>query len=467
MTNPKRIENDFLGHIEIPNIAYFGIHTARTVENLSISGVRHPLELSMAMVQVKKACAQANIELENIPVSKGNAIIKACDIILAGAHSSQFISDVFCGGGGALFNINVNEVIANCAIESMGGAKGDYSMISPFTDVNMSQGDFDVFSSAARLAIITQSQKLVHALNEMKSAFLKKSLEFDFILKAGRTSNRDSVPITLGQEFLTFAEIIKKSAEDIERARERLYFVPLGGGDTGNGTNTHKSFQDSALAHLCDITRLPVKKSENSVELTSFSYDFTLYSSNLKNLSTCLIKICSDLSLMSSGPRTGLSEIFIPETQISSSCIPGKSSPLIPETLLSASIHAISADTAASLAAALGPQNQSVYLPVMIHGLLFCQKILTGAISVFTTKCIPGITANEKKLMEYFENGAGMAALIINKTGFESAGDIAREASATGKSVLQICSERGLFTAEELADMRSPRRITEPGIQFK
>lgn len=465
--SPRRIEKDILGEAEISNLTYYGINTARSIQINNVSGFFEPIEFIMAFVQIKKACAMANMELELMSVEKGGAIIKACEEILAGAHLSQFVTDVFHGGSGVAFNMNANEVIANRALEICGHPRGSYDIISPFDDVNMSQADADVFNSAARIATIASSQKLTAALNEMKSAFLKKSLEFDFLLKPCRANFRDSVPVTLGQEFLTYAEAVKKCVEDIEHARKRLYYLNIGGTEAGTGLNTHPDFMDRAVENTARITGISVEKSEDLVEIAASAYDFMNYSSRLKNLAAALVKISAELSLMASGPAAGLNEINIPPLMPGSSMVPSKYNPVALENLSMVSMQVAGIDHIVTMAAINTPQDLNINMPLITYNLLFGLKIMTAAVITATEKCVAEISANEDVLKTGFENSPALIAALVPRMGYAAAAAVAGEARSLGKTVLQIISEKGLMSSDELETLRAPRRISEPGFRLK
>ncbi|HNY10460.1 MAG TPA: lyase family protein [Candidatus Wallbacteria bacterium] len=461
---PKRIEKDFIGEVEVPNITYFGMQTVRAIESFNASELKEPVEFIISFVQVKKACALANIELEMLSLEKGNAIIKACDEIIAGAHFSQFAIDVFHAGGGTSLNMNINEVIANRALEILAYPKGTYGVLSPFDDVNMSQADTDVFSTALRVALLSGSVKMLNALGELKNAFLKKSIEFDLTIKAARAGFQDSVPMTLGQEFLAFAEIIKKSAEDIDHARGRLKNLNIGGTEVGTGLNTHANFQEVSVRKLCEITKLSLEKSENMVELAAFSYDFMNYSAQLKNLALNLIKISSDICVMASGPNTGLNEIRVPPVHAGSSAVPGMVAPAMLEMLSMVGMQVMGADYVVAQASAFAPRNLNIYIPVISYNMLFAQKLISNSVLSVTDRCIPYIKANDKVLSAYFESTSGHAAVLLRKLGYSEASKLVQEARMSKRTVLDLAIDRKLLSDEELEKIRAPRKITEPGL---
>ncbi len=465
--SPKRIEKDILGDFEISNLNYYGINTVRSIQVNKISDIFEPVEFIMAFIQVKKACAAVNIELELINAEKGGAIIKACDEMLAGAHISQLVIDIFHGGAGTAFNMSVNEIIANRALEILGYPRGTYSVISPFNDVNMSQADSDVFNSAARISIITATQKLLFALNELKSAFLKKSLEFDFLLKPARVNYHDSVPITLGQEFLTYAETVKKCGEDIEHAKKRLNYLNIGGTEAGTGFNAHAGFIDRVISKITDITRINVEKSEDLVEITSSAYDFMNYSARLKNLAVSLIKISSELSLMASDPSAGFNEINLPKLQSGSSFIPGRYNPAALENLSMVSMQISGIDHIVMLAALNSPPDLNINMPVITYNLLFGLKILTNSINITTQKCIAEISANEDVLKRKFEESPALAAALIPRMGYGETAALINGARLNQKSVFEIISEKNLMTPQEIELLKNPRKVTEPGFLLK
>ncbi len=463
MMSPKRIEKDILGESEISNLTYYGINTIRSIQISKISDILEPLDFIMAFIQVKKACALVNIELGLLPGEKGGSIVKTCDEILAGAHISQFVVDIFHGGAGAAFNMSVNEIIANRALELLGYPRGSYGVISPFGEVNMSQADSDVFNSAARIAVIAASNKLLAALNELKSAFLKKSLEFDFLLKPAKVNYQDSVPVTLGQEFLTYAETIKKCGEDIEHAKKRFNYLNIGGTEAGTGFNSHAGFIDRVISKLSDITKISVQKSEDLVEIASSAYDFMNYSARLKNLAASLIKISSELSMMASGPSAGFNEITIPRLQLGSSLVPARYNPAALENLSMVSMQISGIDHIVTLAAINSPSDLNVNMPVIVYNLLFGLKILTNSINIVTEKCVSEISANEEVLKNNFENSPALIAALVPRIGYNEAAALIGGARLYQKTVLELIIEKKLMSAEEIDALKTPRKVSEPG----
>ncbi len=464
---PKRIERDILGEAEISNLTYYGINTARSIRSSRISDILEPVEFIMAFIQVKKACAMVNMELELMPVEKGGPIVKACDEMLAGAHISQFIIDIFHGGSGVAFNMNVNEIIANRALELSGYPRGAYAIISPFNDVNMSQGDSDVFNSAARIAVIAATQKLAAALGELKNAFLKKSLEFDFLLKPSRANFRDSVPVTLGQEFLTYAETVKKCAEDIEHAKKRLLCLSAGGTEAGTGFNSHQGFIERVVSKISEITKTNFEKSEDLVELASSAYDFMNFSSRLKNTAASLIKISAELSLLASGPAAGFNEIIIPPLQLGSSLVPAKYNPVALENLSMVSMQISGIDHIITQAAINTPPDLNINMPLITYNLLFGLKILTNAVNITSEKCVSEIAANETVLKSSFESSPALIAALVPRIGYNEAASLVSEAKNSSKTVLELIRDKKLMSAEELDALKTARKVSEPGFLLK
>lgn len=460
---PQRIEKDFIGEVEVPKITYFGMQTMRAADAFRISDLQWPVEFITALALVKKACAMANIDKGALQESKGLAIARACDEIYAGAHMAQFVVDVFQAGGGASLNMNMNEVLANRALEIMGLPKGSYDILSPCDHVNRSHADADAFSTALRVALLGNAAKLAAAVSELKNAFLKKSIEFDFILKSSRTGCQDSVPITLGQEFISYAEIMKKCGEDLEHSKARLRYVSLGGTEVGTGLGAPEGFSEAAIAKLAELSKLELEKSENMVELTAFSYDLMDFSSRLRGLASSLIKISSDISLSASGPATGFNEITLPPVHPASSMVPGKVGPAMLEMLAMAAMRAAGSDQVVLTASTVATGNMNVFLPVMAYELLSSSKTLANAINAVALRCVPNITANEASMREDFESSLGLAALLVSKTGYAEAAEIACEARNSKKTVLEIAIARKLLDEGDLEAIRTPRRVTEPG----
>ncbi len=403
-----RFEQDLLGTKEVPKDAYYGIQTQRALENFPITGYRPHRELILALAMVKKAAALANMKVGQLDSKIGEAIVEAAEEILEGKFIDEFVVDVIQGGAGTSLNINTNEVIANRAIEILGGEKGNYELISPNSHVNMSQSTNDVFPTAARIAILKLTKNLLSELEELYQALMAKSQEFDDIIKMGRTHLQDAVPIRLGQEFGAYAKAIRRDILRIKTASEALYEVNMGATAVGTGLNANVEYIESVVENLREISGLPLNSAENMVDATQNTDTLAAFSGSLKILALNLSKIANDLRLMASGPRAGLSEIKLPPVQPGSSIMPGKVNPVIAEVVNQVAFQVIGNDHTVGLAVKAGQLELNVMEPVMIFNIIQSVEILTNVIQVFREKCIVGITANRERCQAMVERSVGI-----------------------------------------------------------
>lgn len=458
----RRLEHDLLGTREIPNDAYYGIQTQRALENFPITGYRPHKELVLAITMVKKAAALANMKLGQLDKKKADAIIKAADEILEGQYMEQFIVDVIQGGAGTSLNMNANEVIANRAIEILGGEKGNYNLISPNSHVNMSQSTNDVFPTAVRIAILKLVKNLIAELNQLHEALLTKSEEFDDIIKMGRTHLQDAVPIRLGQEFGAYARAISRDIHRIKTASEALNEVNMGATAVGTGLNAKIEYIESTIENLRKISGLPIRGSENMVDATQNTDTLAAFSGSLKMLALNLSKIANDLRLMASGPRTGLSEINLPPVQPGSSIMPGKVNPVMAEVVNQVAFQVIGNDHTVALAVKAGQFELNVMEPVMVFNIIQSVEILTNVIRVFREKCIIGITANSDRCQDMVNRSVGIITALVPHIGYEGATKLAKEVISGDKTVPEIISEKGIFTPEQIEKILCPKNMTEP-----
>lgn len=459
-----RIERDLLGEKKVPADAYYGIQTMRAVENFPITGHPPHPELIRALAAVKKAAAKANAEVGALKRDIAAAIIEAADEVIQGKWMDQFIVDAIQGGAGTSTNMNANEVIANRAIELLGGEKGDYTKVSPNTHVNMAQSTNDAVPSAIRIAILRLADGLCQSLAALYEALLNKEREMDDVIKMGRTHLQDAVPIRLGQEFGAYARAIKR---DLDRVREslcHLYEVNMGATAVGTGLNALPEYIEHAVHFLAEETGLPLKRAEHLVDATQNADHYTQVSSSLKILAINLSKMANDLRLLSSGPLTGLNEINLPARQPGSSIMPGKVNPVMAEVVNQISFQVIGNDHTVSLAAEAGQLELNVMEPVLVYNLLQSLTILDNGIRVFTNYAVEGMTANVERCREQVERSVGIITAINPHVGYETASHIAKQALSTGKSVREICLEEGYMTEEELDAVLDPQEMTEPGI---
>lgn len=459
-----RIERDFLGEMPIPEEAYYGIQTVRAVENFQITGfpVSTFPKLIRAIAAIKKAAAQANLKLGFLPEEMAKAICLACDEVMGDRLFDNFIVDLVQGGAGTSTHMNVNEVIANRALELMGRRKGEYDVISPNDHVNLSQSTNDVYPTAIKIALIYSIRELSDAMAELIAALRRKEEEFADVLKVGRTELRDAVPITLGQEFGAYATTI---GEDIERLHEvcrLLSEINLGGTAIGTGINADPRYPKLVCQELREITGLDLISSPNLIEATQDTGVFVILSGVLKRTAVKLSKICNDLQLMSSGPRAGFNEINLPAVQAGSSIMPGKVNPVIPEMVSGVCYLVIGNDLTVTLAAEAGQLELNAYLPIIAYSLSGSTRMMRNAIITLTHRCVVGITANREHCLSMVRNSLGIATALTPYIGYDKATEIAREAHETGRSVYDLVMERGVLSKRQLDRLLSPEKMVRP-----
>jgi aspartate ammonia-lyase len=464
MTMQTRQEKDLLGIREIPSDVYYGIQTIRAKENFPITGYPPHKEMIVALALVKKAAAIANMEIGILTSKVGDAIVKAAEEIVAGKLQNQFITDVIQGGAGTSMNMNTNEVIANRAIELLGGTKGDYAQISPNTHVNMAQSTNDVFPTAIRIASLNLAKDLLRALGDLTQAFKAKAIEFDGIIKMGRTHLQDAVPIRLGQEFAAYASVLQRDVRRITCACESMKTINMGATAVGTGLNADPSYIEAVCRHLAELSNLDLVRAEDLVDATQNTDAFIEMSGALKTLAVNLSKIANDLRLMASGPRTGFGEIKLPSMQPGSSIMPGKVNPVMAEVVNQVSFQVQGNDFTIALACAAGQLELNVMEPVILFNLLQSLDILRNVMVVFREKCVEGIVANEERCREMVEKSVGIVTAINPHVGYEVASMVAKEALATGRAVREIVLEKGILTEDELDLILNPFEMTKPGI---
>ena len=445
-----RKERDSLGTREVPADAYYGIQTLRATENFPVSGILARPEFINAYAMVKKASAQANMDVGWLEPYIAEAIVSACDEILAGKLHDQFVVDDFQAGAGTSFNMNMNEVLANRALELIGKEKGDYSTINPNDHVNMAQSTNDTYPTAMRLCILIIAQDLLDNLENLRKAFVKKGMEFERILKSGRTHLMDALPVTLGQEFMAYSVAIKKSRDMLKEKLKLLEEVPLGATAVGTGANTHPDYHMDVVKHLREITGLNLIEAEDPREALQSRLDFASISGGLKALALELIRISNDLRLMNSGPITGWAEIRLPATQPGSSIMPDKVNPVMAECMDMICFQIMGNDISVSMAVQAGQMELNVMNPVMIHNILESMVLLNNYIPVFIEKCISGIEADEAKCRSYLEKNPSIATFLDPHIGYMQAAEIAKEALRRDMSVRDLVVEKGILTKEQV-----------------
>jgi len=463
-TAATRTEHDLLGTMEVPADAYYGIHTMRAAANFPLSGLRVHPELIRSIALVKKAAAITNQRVGALPGAKAKAICQACDEVIGGQWQDQFIVDAFQGGAGTSTNMNANEVLANRAIEIIGGVKGDYSVIHPNDDVNLSQSTNDVYPTALKLAAIRLLLPVIEDMSRLQGAFQEKEAEFANVLKVGRTEMQDAVPVTLGQEFSAWAQAVQRDWWRLHVVEEKLRQINLGGTAVGTGLNADRRYVLSAWDVLRDLTNLGLARAENMIDQTQNADVFVEVSGLLKTAAVNLAKIAADLRLLSSGPRAGLGEIVLPEQQAGSSIMPGKVNPVITEAVTQIAYQVMANDQAITLAAQAGQLELNAFLPLIAHNLFQQLDLLHAGVSTFIERCVSGIQARAEFCRQQVESSYGLVVAVAPYIGYELASEVAREAHQTGRAVKQVLLDRGLFSESELEIMLAPEEMTKPGI---
>ena len=445
-----RKEKDYLGEKLIPDGKYYGVQTARAVDNFPISGFVLSKEMINAISEIKIAAAKANIELKKLDKKKGEAIIKAAMEVLDGKFDGDFPVDAFQAGAGTSSHMNLNEVIANRACEILGGKKGDSSLVHPNDHVNMSQSTNDVFPTAIRIASLKLLEILLPEMDSLGKAFKLKGREFRSIIKSGRTHLQDAVPITLGNELSAYGESVIKWKKRVENSRGFLGLLGIGGSAVGSGINTHPKYAEKVIGNLRAITGLNIRLSHNFFEAMESMSPFVELSETLKGFCTDLVRICNDLRLLSSGPRTGFNEINLPAVQPGSSIMPGKINPVIAEMAIMVAFQVIGNDLTISMAAQAGQLELNVMMPVVAFNIVISLKILTNALRVLREKCVEGITANKDICRMYAESSLGLATILNPYIGYAAAAEVAKESNRTGKSIIDVIREKKLMSNEEI-----------------
>ncbi|WP_377805223.1 aspartate ammonia-lyase [Azospirillum sp. A29] len=464
MPATTRTEHDLLGDREVPADAYYGVHTLRAVENFPITGtpISHYPDLVRALAEIKMAAARANHELGLLNAERADAIAAACREIRSGKLHDQFVVDVIQGGAGTSTNMNANEVIANLALEILGHGRGDYSHLHPNEHVNMSQSTNDVYPTALKLATYTGIFRLVEAMGYLRAAFQRKADEFRDILKMGRTQLQDAVPMTLGQEFSTYAVMLAEDEERLKEAALLIREINLGATAIGTGINAHPQYAALVCRRLAEISGVPVVTAPNLVEATQDCGSFVQLSGVLKRVAVKLSKTCNDLRLLSSGPRAGFGEINLPARQAGSSIMPGKVNPVIPEVVNQIAFEVIGNDMTVTFAAEAGQLQLNAFEPIIAHSLFKSITHLRQGCLVLADRCVDGITANRDYLEAGVRNSIGIVTALNPYIGYANASEVAAEAHRTGKGVAELVEARGLMTAAALAEVLRPEVLTQP-----
>ena len=461
---PNRQEKDSLGYKEVPEKAYYGVQTARAVENYPISGLHAHPTLIRAIAMEKEAAAEANLALKLIEPRVAEAILLAAKEVQSGKFDDQFVVDVFQAGAGVSFHMNANEVIANRAEELAGGRLGEYKIVHPNDHVNYGQSTNDVFPTAMRVATLLELEKLYPVLQDLRAACEQKGREFHDILKSGRTHMQDAVPMRLGQEFAAYAVAIQRSEEQLRAQAEFLRELGLGGSAVGTGINTHPEYRTKAVTNLARISGQKLTPAGDMRYAMQSNLAMAGVSSALRNLALEIIRISNDLRLLSSGPNTGLAEINLPALQPGSSIMPGKINPVMAELAAMVSFQVIGNDQAVALAVQAGQLELNVMMPTMANNVLQSITILTNTLRVFTDKCIGGITANARRNEFYAQSTVSLATALNPYIGYAKAAEIAKESVATGQSIVEIARSKGYLTQQQIDEILDPEKMTEPQV---
>lgn len=461
---PHRQERDLLGELLVPADVYYGVQTQRAVENFRLTGVPigHFAKLIVGLAMVKKAAAAANRDIGELAQHKYEAIAHACDRLIDGEFHDQFVVDMIQGGAGTSTNMNANEVIANIGLEFMGCEKGQYAHLHPNNDVNMSQSTNDVYPTAIRVGLQLSHADLVDSLGQLRDAFADKRDEFADVIKMGRTQLQDAVPMTLGQEFGAFSTTLGEDIERIAGLFDQLREVNLGGTAIGTGINADPRYAELAVQHLSEICRHPMHLAPDLIEATSDMGAFVLFSGMTKRLAIKLSKICNDLRLLSSGPRTGLNEINLPPQQPGSSIMPGKVNPVIPEAVNQVAYEVIGNDLSVTMAAENGQLQLNVMEPLIAYKCFENMRLLRRAMDILRERCITGITANVDRCRDLVLNSIGLITALNRYIGYEDATRIAQRAQETGQGVLEVLREEQLLDDAVLDELLKPENMVNP-----
>jgi aspartate ammonia-lyase len=460
-----RIEHDLLGDLAVPADAYYGVQTVRALENFRISAVQLRLypNFIKGLVMVKLAAARANFETGGFSKEILTAIEGACKEIIDGKLHDQFILDVIQGGAGTSTNMNVNEVIANRAIELLGHKKGEYKYVDPHDHVNRSQSTNDSYPSGIHIGLALGNREVISAFRELIAAFRAKGKEFGHILKMGRTQLQDAVPMTLGQEFVAFAETLEDEITALQNIEKVLCEISMGGTAIGTGLNAPEGYAQKCAAHLAEITGMRITLARNLVEATQDTQAFVLYSSVLKSLAIKLAKVGNDLRLLSSGPRCGLHEINLPATQPGSSIMPGKVNPVIPEVTNMVAYRVIGNDLVVTLSGEGGQLQLNAFEPVMAAVLFESQVMFVNAARTLRVHCVEGITANEDVCRHYLETSIGTVTALNPVIGYDKATELAAEALKTGEGIIPLVKEKHILTDAQIDEILNPEALTGQG----
>ncbi|MEO8029319.1 MAG: aspartate ammonia-lyase [Gemmatimonadota bacterium] len=459
-----RIEKDPLGEKSVPADALYGIQTLRAVENFPISGLKPLPAFVDAVIWIKRSAAVTHKETGRMEARLADAIIAAADEVLGGKYRDQFVVDVYQAGAGTSHNMNCNEVLANRANELLGAARGSYAPIHPNDHVNMAQSTNDVIPTAMRLAALATLQPLFDALDMLANALLAKGREFDHVMKSGRTHLQDATPIRLGQEFTAYGHTVARHHRKLEQAADWLRAMNIGGTAVGTGINAEVEYPALMVKHLKAVSGLQLAVAEDRIQLMQSMGDIATLSGAFRAFVLDLNKIANDIRLLASGPRTGLAEILLPAVQPGSSIMPGKVNPSIAEMVNQVCYQAIGLDTTVAVAAEAGQLELNVMMPVITHNIVFGLMIVANACRIFAERCISGIEADEAMCAHWLERSPALVTALAPKIGYAEAAKLAKEAIATGLTVKELVTRKGILKGAELEDVLNLRAMTELGV---
>ena len=462
-----RIEEDFIGTKDIPESVYYGVQSLRAAENFRITGLNMHPEIINSLAYIKKAAAITNCEVGILDRKIADAITKACDEILEGKMHKDFIVDPIQGGAGTSINMNANEVIANRAIEILGGRKGEYSIVNPNDHVNCGQSTNDVIPTAGKMTSLRLLKNLKEELLRLHKALVAKAEEFDHIIKMGRTQMQDAVPIRLGQEFRAYSVAIMRDIRRMDKAMEEMCTLNMGGTAVGTGINADPAYLKRILPNLAELSGMELVQAFDLIDATQNLDSFVAVSGAIKACAVTLSKIANDLRLMSSGPRAGFAEINLPARQNGSSIMPGKVNPVIPEVVNQVAFNIIGNDVTITMAAEAGQLELNAFEPIIFYCMFQSIDTLSYAVQTFVDNCVSGITANENRCRYLVENSVGIITAICPHVGYQKAASIAKKAMATGEPVRSLILKEGLLEEKELDEILEPSHMTEPGISAK
>jgi aspartate ammonia-lyase len=448
-----RVDQDSLGAVKIPDDVYYGAFTARAIQQYRVTGQRSHLYLIMAFVMIKRSAAIANMRTDSLDKKRGNAILKACDQVLSGKHLDQFVVEAINSGAGTAFNMNVNEVIANIALEILGQKKGKYDLIHPNDHVNMSQSSNDTFPTAMHISILFNLKQVIPVLDDLVKSLNKKAKEFSGYQKIGRTHLMDAIPVSLGKEFAAYSTSVAKARDAIVTARKELEYVALGGTAVGTGANTPKGYRNIAISELGKVSKLSLKPQQDMQYSLQSKFAVANLSSTLRNLAVEIGKISNDIRLMASGPVAGLSEIGIPAVHAGSSIMPGKVNPSLAECMNMICFNIIGNDVVVALAAQAGQFELNVMLPVMLKAILESTDMLRNFVPIFSHNLIDGLSANKQKLRQYIENSPVIVTLLSPKIGYQKSAELYKESLKSGKTIRQLVISKGLMSEKEVSSL--------------